>query len=259
MSAYFAGSLIGLLLFGSCLVWWRVARSLQKRPHPLPYRERNTHAFDPLVVLLTLLLWLAVPIFTVTVFAVPRGLSRLGVQVSCLSSGLWLFLIFVIFVVDRRHGRADFGIDFSGWTQQLTVAVSGFLASVLPVSLVQMLTMVSGMRGPDQMHSFLKLLKEDPSVTTLIWIGIAVVILAPLAEEFVFRVILQGWLQTRLSAGQAITVVAVLFSAVHKWPDALPLFPLALILGYVYYRRHSLLAVYVLHALFNLSNLILAL
>jgi membrane protease YdiL (CAAX protease family) len=35
----------------------------------------------------------------------------------------------------------------------------------------------------------------------------------------------------------------------------LPLLPLALVLGYVYDRRHSYLAVVVLHALFNLTML----
>jgi len=39
----------------------------------------------------------------------------------------------------------------------------------------------------------------------------------------------------------------------------LPLVPLALILGYVYYRRHSYLSVVLLHALFNGANLWLAL
>ena len=36
-------------------------------------------------------------------------------------------------------------------------------------------------------------------------------------------------------------------------------FPLALVLGYVFHRRHSFLAVVVLHAIFNAMNLIIAL
>ena len=70
--------------------------------------------------------------------------------------------------------------------------------------------------------------------------------------------ILQGWLQSRIEPAWAIFAVAVLFAFVHGWPDSLPLIPLSLILGYVYYRRHSYLAVVMLHLLFNATNLALA-
>ncbi len=259
MLTYFANIFVTVLLLGSFLVWLSVVMRLRECQPPLAYFERTTHALDPTSVLMILLLWLAIPILIGRVLSVPTEASLLGVQVSCLSSGLWLFLVGVILVTNRRHGKMDFGIDLSDWKQQLIVAVLGFLASVVPVGLVQLLTIISGIRHPDQMHSYLSLLKEYPGATTFIWIGVAVVVVAPLAEEFMFRVILQGWLQTRLSAGQAIMIVALLFSGVHQWPDPLPLLPLALILGYIYYRRHSLLTVYVLHALFNLSNLAIAL
>jgi membrane protease YdiL (CAAX protease family) len=50
----------------------------------------------------------------------------------------------------------------------------------------------------------------------------------------------------------------VIFAAVHRLPDAIPLLPLALVLGYVYQQRRSFLSIVLLHMLFNAANLILA-
>jgi membrane protease YdiL (CAAX protease family) len=86
-------------------------------------------------------------------------------------------------------------------------------------------------------------------------VALAAVVLAPLAEELMFRVVIQGWLESREKPAAAITTTALLFSVIHGLPDAIGLFPLALILGYVYRRTHSYLAVVVLHGLFNAFNL----
>jgi membrane protease YdiL (CAAX protease family) len=77
-----------------------------------------------------------------------------------------------------------------------------------------------------------------------------------------YRVVIQGWLESRITPRAAIIFVSILFAAIHSEsgrPDALPILPLALILGYVYHRRHSLLAAFTLHATFNAANLALAL
>jgi membrane protease YdiL (CAAX protease family) len=81
--------------------------------------------------------------------------------------------------------------------------------------------------------------------------ALAVAVVAPLSEELLFRVVLQGWLTERISATVAVPVVAIVFAAVHGWRDGLALLPLALILGYVFARRRSYLAVVTTHALFN--------
>jgi uncharacterized protein len=75
----------------------------------------------------------------------------------------------------------------------------------------------------------------------------------------IFRAMLQEGLARRLGATPAIAITAVLFSLVHGFPDALALLPLAIILGYVYDRRQSVLSVVVIHALFNLTNILILL
>jgi membrane protease YdiL (CAAX protease family) len=104
----------------------------------------------------------------------------------------------------------------------------------------------------------LKILDSDSGHEILAWIALSVVIVAPLAEELLYRVLLQGWTQAHITPWKAIVFSATIFSLAHQEHDWLPLFPLALILGYVYHRTHSYLAVVVLHALFNATNLTLA-
>ena len=88
---------------------------------------------------------------------------------------------------------------------------------------------------------------------------LAAIVLAPLVEELVFRVVLQTALIDWIGPGQAVCGVALLFAAIHGWPDMLPLIPLALILGTHYALRRSYVTVVLIHMLFNASNLLLAL
>ncbi len=55
----------------------------------------------------------------------------------------------------------------------------------------------------------------------------------------------------RVNQPRAIYATAVLFACVHSWPDAIPLFFLGLLLGWVAYRTQSLVAPITLHVLFN--------
>jgi membrane protease YdiL (CAAX protease family) len=54
----------------------------------------------------------------------------------------------------------------------------------------------------------------------------------------------------------AIFGSAFLFAVVHPWPDALAMFPMGLMLGWLAYRTQSLIGPLVFHMLFNLSTFI---
>ncbi|UCE02060.1 MAG: CPBP family intramembrane metalloprotease [Candidatus Latescibacterota bacterium] len=82
---------------------------------------------------------------------------------------------------------------------------------------------------------------------------LALVILAPLGEEVVFRVLLLGVLRRHMPPLLAVVLVALLFAAVHFQPWALlPIFILGIVLGLIVLRTGSLLAAWIAHALFNL-------
>lgn len=152
-----------------------------------------------------------------------------------------------------------------GWCwakADLCCGLAAFIACWLPVTLVNAGVSLAGWRAPGGKHAWFRLLDSDSSASVVFWIALSVVVVAPLVEEILYRVVLQGWLEQHLPAWAAIAIVALAFSAAHYSPgrpDAVPLLPLALILGWLYHRRRSLPAAMLAHALFNASMLGLAL
>ncbi len=135
---------------------------------------------------------------------------------------------------------------------QMLEGFLGFVASILPVFIAILLTLP--LRSLEQTHPFLRFLDDSENTNALIAVAFAAVILAPLKEELMFRVILQTWLVKKIGVTWGIVVTALLFAAVHGIPDSLGLIPLALILGIVYHKRRSYLSVVLIHALFNGFN-----
>lgn len=181
------------------------------------------------------------------------------VQTSCAINGLQVLVLILLPALISGSRPGDFGAFAA--RDDLLCGVLGFVACWLPVCVVNLAVSLFGWREPDGKHPFLQLLDADGSLATIAWITVSVVVLAPLAEELMFRVVLQGWLEQHLPAWGAIMIAATVFAAVHTSPgrpDSIPLLPLALILGVVYNRRHSLPAVMLLHALFNGTMLALA-
>lgn len=107
--------------------------------------------------------------------------------------------------------------------------------------------------------------RVDPTVLLL-----AIVLIAPIAEEIFFRgVVLNAWLR-EYGERRAVLGSAALFAAIHANPNGwaalissltsvVPIFGLGIALALVYRRTGSLLASMALHAGFNAISLTLAL
>lgn len=150
------------------------------------------------------------------------------------------------------HGDSRRFHEFGGGTERVGRPLRNGLATVtaawLPVFAALWLTLP--LRTPDRQHAVLQLLGAEPSFEIYAWAVVSAVVVAPLFEELVFRVILQTWLEQH--AGKAaLPVAAVLFAAVHRFPDSLAIVPLALILGDAYLRRRSYWEIVTAHGLFN--------
>ena len=139
----------------------------------------------------------------------------------------------------------------------------GLLAGVAAVAVVLPLCIVSLkinailvvlLGGQPQLHPVLETLGAQRTV----WVtGLALFqagIMAPLAEEFIYRGVLMMTLLKQVGIVGALGISSALFAMVHMITEpqaVLPLFVLALALGYIAYRTRSLVGPIIAHSLFN--------
>ncbi len=187
----------------------------------------DTNELDPNLVYFNLIYNL---LFYVSAFPILLGSTRL--------------------IQERPVRLSEFGVTLRKLGRQIFEGVGGFLLCLIPT--VVALFATSFFRDPDKQNPLLKFLEADPSPELIAAIVAMACILAPLVEELLFRVVLQGWLQEKMRPTIAIWIVAILFCAVHGLNDMLALMPLALTLGYLFYYRYSYWTVVTTHALFNL-------
>lgn len=177
--------------------------------------------------------------------------SQIGEQI------LFLCLLLVSLTRLGEQRLTRFGIDGRHWMEEIEIGLFGCLAAMIPVVLANY-SMLE-FRVEDNQHIFLQIFKSERSLSLAGLLIVSAVIMAPLGEELMYRVILQGTLQRYFSPTASIVISASLFSAVHGFPDAVGLFPLALILGFLYWRTGSYWAVVTTHAAFNGVTVLLTL
>ncbi len=186
-----------------------------------------------------------------------NAISLDAVIESCMTTFSFGAVLFLILAVSNRNSLQKLGFRVNDKLSQIRDGSIGFLLSLIPVMALLLLTL--SIRSEETLHPLFLLLKEQPHFSTIIWIFISAVILAPLVEELIYRVILQSWLEDFLHPFAAILVSSLVFSIVHGFPDCIPLFPLAFVLGTLFYYRRSYAAVVITHVLFNSINLAIAL
>lgn len=225
-----------------------------------------------------------------------------------------------------RFTLRDFGLDGARLVGDVRLGLAAFLVALSPVYLVQAIVWYGF--GQQQPHVLLEMVAAEPQ---LFWpCAVSAVIVAPIAEELMFRLLLQGWLERVLrrwrAAGSAAVAIggtplaaaspdgashspaagfapatgdeevpaagwnpyrspeyadsptveratdapsdvrpgrlslflpALLFALVHGWPDCLPLFLFALVLGYLYRQTHRIVPCIVLHMGLNGASMFL--
>jgi hypothetical protein len=144
---------------------------------------------------------------------------------------------------------------------ELHYACSVFLISVLPSMLLRLLlvVVVTQLTGsaPDS-NPLLEILNSDAGPQLMLLIAFAAVVVAPIAEELQFRVVLLGGLQQRGWQWTGMLLSSTLFTLAHGFPDCIALVPLTAALCYTWHRRRSYLTCVLVHCLFNLFNILLA-
>lgn len=219
---------------------------------------------------------------------------------------LWLWFA-------RGARGPDLGLTLTGLADDVRCGAVAFALVVVPIYFLQA---VLTQFFPSH-HPLIELLQKSNDAGTIVMAATAAALVAPVVEEFLFRLVLQGGLEAAAAASQAaiepvarpdagandfdpsatlpavaetldvvessenpyqstvreagqpasgqaapaavwpIMVSAGLFALLH-WqhgPDPIPLFVLAVALGYVYQRTHRIVPSIVVHLLLNSTTL----
>lgn len=179
--------------------------------------------------------------------------------------GVVLGVTFLWFVTGARSSDFGFPASTSQAHSDIRLGALASVALIIPILTIQasLALLDEYLTGKVNKSPILESIMNDQTLGNSIWLAWIAVIAAPIVEEMFFRVILQGWLEKvalgRLVDSQGvrpfwpILVSSLVFAALHAngGPDPLPIFILALALGYLYRQTHRLLPSLALHMCFN--------
>jgi membrane protease YdiL (CAAX protease family) len=161
----------------------------------------------------------------------------------------------------KLHGigwREIAGLDTTGWQRQFALAVVALVAALPIMFALKWFSefVLKKMGWPVEDQRAVEMILAAKSLGLKIYLGFFAVVLAPVAEEFLFRGLLfsaakkLGWPKC------GWVLVSLLFALIHtSAPIFLPLFVFALALTWLTERTDGLLAPILAHSLFNSANL----
>jgi membrane protease YdiL (CAAX protease family) len=250
---------LGLVVFGAGLVYASV-RQLRIRRHLPPERYRGPAVFVLVLLALAIAFLLTLPFGAdAAVLVLGEGeLSLLGSIALLVSTQLGLLLVswFAVFrpnalaalpsIPGRNAGRAvaaGLGWGLLAWFGSSVVAF-GWDA------LLRQVGIETEAQAAEQAIALV-----DPWIVV-----IAIVVLAPIAEEVFFRGVVFNALRREGGRRWAYLGSSILFAVIHLSLLALvPIFLLGLALAWVYERTNNLLAPIAMHATVNAVSVALAL
>jgi membrane protease YdiL (CAAX protease family) len=191
-------------------------------------------------------------------FKSPGDSGNVLLSTLCFQGATWMLI--PIFLRQHRIGwREAFGLRGPELNRSLLLAVV-FVIAILPVAwLLQNLSIsaLTRLGWPPADQTAVALMASAKSPWLEIYLGAFAVVLAPVAEEFIFRGMLFPVVRQLGYPRLAWFGVSALFAFIHfDLAIFLPLFTLALALTWLYEKTGNLLAPVAAHSLFNTANLI---
>jgi len=329
-------TLLFLSFFGASLIVWAslIQRLIQRRPL-IAFTPRRPVPWNWIWALGALLIYIA---STIAALGIVR--SVMGVQLTAtapenpgdvvvllastaVAGAFSTGLTVLILAIYCGATRSDLGLDTRWLGNDVLYGIAGFLAVTPVVFFIKWLLLPFS----DENHPLEKLAREHPTPAVLFWTITVAVIIAPWVEEFLLRVVFQGWLErcffggwtpldtspereepttppvwspasdsagsgeptnpyapprsplsapfgpsdgvdvpepelvppTALHAALPIVISSAVFAALHigHGIDPIPLFVLALVLGWLYQRTHRLWPSVALHTALNATSVAL--
>jgi len=240
--------------------------------------------------------------------------QRIGAMWAQISAQSLVCLGIFILIIARGGLTLVTGKSLARFRTDVWIGVAAFCALCVPVILIQVVIA----QFVEYKHDLITMLTESPTPAIIVPVLVSAVLVAPITEEFAFRLLLQGWLEDVMagrfrSAGQfllgrtgspgiasersvpeehftaethdatevaeteansltelanlkrpalmifPIFVSSVIFALLHFGQGAapIPLFFLALGLGYVYQKRRTIVPSLVVHMMLNGQSMLL--
>ena len=169
----------------------------------------------------------------------------------------------VLYLRMRRETVSSFfGITLRGLLRDTGSGVTAFLA-MMPVLLLGTLLYQTLLRAFDVLVDFQDVLIHvtgEHSLTVRLYLFFMAAVLAPVAEEVLFRGILLRAAVRHAGLLGGCVLTSLLFAAIHLHiPSLAPIFILSFTLSLAYLATGSLLAPITLHILFNVQSLVMML
>ena len=157
-------------------------------------------------------------------------------------------------VMLRRRGAtwADLGLWPVAPARDLRLGAGGLVLVLAPLLAIAALLN----RIVPYQHPIIDYLNEHSDPLAIAVVVVAAIVVAPIAEEFLFRRVLQGWLETLplpFGPGSAIGLASLAFALAHAGHGLawLPLLALGVVLGVLVRQTGSIMPAILLHAFFN--------
>ncbi len=278
-----------LILIGSLIAWIAALDRWQRGLPLVAWQPRRPVPWRLLDVLVIAVMGMMVVTAGQALVAHRHGIALNRLEIEQLSpqvrldilsffsiSSLLVMVLAAAYLRLIRHAEFfDIGWSWRGGMRDVAIGIMGFLMLIVPMLLIHALA--RWLLGSQETHPFIDIILQAPRLQYLIPIGFAAMIVAPLSEEFLFRGVLQGWLERcfipldergmpvpieangddrpvgNFRFWMPITISAGVFAAAHlgQGPAPIPLFFLAIGLGYLFQRTHRLTPGIVVHFLVN--------
>jgi membrane protease YdiL (CAAX protease family) len=295
------GLLIAALLVPCAFGWWRVTTEFRSGRDPIAYEPRLPVPWSGAMVVVVAAIYFLARFAMLDLFLVRfkstqgelakgsdadqieamlqlPGYAAALFKSVCLSDLMSLGVAVPVVLFATQSRAADIGFAVRRISRDIGFGVAGFFVVCVPALVLQ--AILQHFIAKSQ-HPIGFVLKNTTDPTTIFWAAAAAVVAAPLVEEFVFRGVLQGWLErvfddtaggTTLPASETATtsglvapvalpqpspgpivLSSIIFTLIH-WQsgiDVVALFFVALGLGYLYRQTHRLWPGIVMHFLLN--------
>ncbi len=255
-----------LIFIGAALTWRRYF-SAEARAHRLapllPAWEIRLYDF-----LLSAFVIVAASVTVSAIAGVAMARFELAPDTKLIlgSAAFQFGLLLGALLLPLKGGHGPLGLQFDATTWKSGVAT--FLVALPIVTVVNLgwVWLLTKLGVPVENQDLVRLFRETHAPALLALLTFLAVIVAPLAEELLFRATLFRYLRTRIARPLALLLPGTIFAALHvNWQtlDGLasfaPLVTLAVIFSLAYERSGRIGTSVIAHALFNANTLLLLL